>query len=89
MAGNTLLNLCSKLSIQEGEQGKEQTKMVIKKDWIGAGNGDLANFFLIGKLFAKRSANLEGLRQAMIQAWKPELEMTIKEVGERLYLFQF
>ncbi|OMO72810.1 hypothetical protein COLO4_27452 [Corchorus olitorius] len=82
---STLSNLCSQLSLQEGEQ----PRVVIAGDLLEEGDGAQLPYFLIGKLFTKRRANLEGMRTTLFNAWKLEMGLVIKEVGAKLYMFQF
>ncbi|OMO91483.1 hypothetical protein CCACVL1_07102 [Corchorus capsularis] len=88
MADN-LSNLCSQLSLQEGEQSEPSKKIVIAKEWIDEPEGSLSWFSLLAKLFSKKQANVEGLRIAMFQAWKPDMGMRVKAVEDNLFLFEF
>ncbi|OMP11560.1 reverse transcriptase [Corchorus capsularis] len=81
-----LSNMCSKLSLQ-GDGG--DTVVVKDQDWLGGNEGGLAWFHLIGRLFSKRKANVDGLRTAMLLAWRLEGAFMVKEAGDNLFTFQF
>ncbi|OMO80722.1 reverse transcriptase [Corchorus capsularis] len=83
MADEQLSSFCSKLSINEGEQ----SKVVITQEWLEEGDEGALVFFLIRKLFSKRPANVEGMRTALFNAWGLESGLVIKEVAEKVYLF--
>ncbi|OMO97030.1 hypothetical protein CCACVL1_04699, partial [Corchorus capsularis] len=51
--------------------------------------GEATSFFLVAKLFSKRSPHVEGLRRAMMHAWKLDSDFTVKRIGERFFLFTF
>ncbi|OMO95109.1 hypothetical protein COLO4_16073 [Corchorus olitorius] len=70
MAAEQLSSFCSQLSINEGEQ----SKVVLTKEWLEEDDEGAPVFFLIGKLFSKRRANLEGMRTALFNAWSLDSE---------------
>ncbi|OMP08440.1 hypothetical protein COLO4_06478 [Corchorus olitorius] len=84
MAG-TLSNLCSKLSLKEGEEDT----VVIANELLDGAEGEEGLHGLVGKLYTKKHPNMEGLRNAFIQAWKLDYGLGVMEVGENLFLFQF
>ncbi|OMO88292.1 reverse transcriptase [Corchorus capsularis] len=85
MAAAELSNLCSQLSLQEGEK----PKVVISQDLLEEGDGGAQFFSLIGKFFTEKKANLEGMRTTLFNAWKLQMGLIVKEVGEKIYMFQF
>ena len=44
---------------------------------------------LIGKLVLNKRANVEVMKNVLCNVWKVTARMTIKEVGDRLYVFHF
>ncbi|OMO70912.1 reverse transcriptase [Corchorus capsularis] len=74
-------------SDDESAEGSS-TKVMIAKEWIGQ-DGEITWFSVLGKLFSKRTPHLEGFRAAMFQAWKPNMGMRVREVGEKSFLFEF
>ncbi|OMO96545.1 hypothetical protein CCACVL1_04904 [Corchorus capsularis] len=84
-AAAELSNLCSNLSLQEADR----PKVIISKDLIEEGDSGAVFFSLIGKLLTKRKANLEGMRTTLFNAWKLEMGLIVKELGDKLYMFQF
>ncbi|OMP01222.1 hypothetical protein COLO4_12052 [Corchorus olitorius] len=85
MAAEQLSSFCSQLSINEGEQ----SKVVLTKEWLEEDDEGAPVFFFIGKLFSKRRANLEGMRTALFNAWSLDSGLGIKEVADKVYLFNF
>ncbi|OMO88914.1 hypothetical protein CCACVL1_08111 [Corchorus capsularis] len=90
----TLSNYCSKIFLQEDVQedaatGEEQTKIVLPEELFEEPDGDSPKFLLIGKIFTKRVIDVEGLQNVMFQAWKVELGLQIRMVGDKIYLFKF
>ncbi|OMO89468.1 hypothetical protein COLO4_19745 [Corchorus olitorius] len=85
MAVEQLSSFCSKLSINEGEQ----SKVVITKEWLEESDDGMPVYFLIGKLFAKKRANLEGMRTTLFNAWGLETGLVVKEMADKVYLFSF
>ncbi|OMO68993.1 hypothetical protein CCACVL1_19721 [Corchorus capsularis] len=85
MAG-TLSNLCSKMSLQE--EGIPE-KVIIDQDWIEEPEGALSWFSVIGKLLSKKRPNLEAMKTVLSKAWRVESGFQVKEVGNRLFVFQF
>ncbi|OMO57673.1 reverse transcriptase [Corchorus capsularis] len=65
MAGKSLSNLCSKLSIQGGEK----EKVVIDAALLKGGKKGVKVFYLLGKLFSKRSAHLETVQFTTCPFW--------------------
>ncbi|OMO90520.1 reverse transcriptase [Corchorus capsularis] len=85
MVGEALTNMCSQLSLQEGEK----EKVVIDNSWVDGEDGNVVRHYLLGKLMLKKPVNVEGLRNVMYQAWRLEGDLIVQEVGVRLFLFQF
>ncbi|OMO64639.1 reverse transcriptase [Corchorus capsularis] len=93
------LSNLSRLSIQDGEgivgastekqEAADNRVVIADEDWLEVSEGESVHFNLLGKLFSKRRANVEGLRVAMFQAWKPECDLVVKEASDNLYIFQF
>ncbi|OMO61454.1 hypothetical protein CCACVL1_23510 [Corchorus capsularis] len=85
MAGEALSNLCSQLSLQEGDK----QKVVIDNSWVEGDGENEARHCLIGKLMLKKPAHVDGLRNVLHQAWRLEGDLIVQEVGERLFVFEF
>ncbi|OMO77990.1 hypothetical protein CCACVL1_14715 [Corchorus capsularis] len=84
MAG-ALSNLCSKMSLQE--DGRQ--KIVLEQEWFDETEGAMSWFYIIGKLFSKWQQNVEVLQNVMAQASRVVQGFQVKEVGDRLFVFQF
>ncbi|XWS50373.1 hypothetical protein CRYUN_Cryun12cG0082400 [Craigia yunnanensis] len=79
-----LEKLWEKLSLTE----EEQTDVVIDKDWL-AEVEELGKNCLIGRLVLNKKVNVGAMKNVICNAWKVSTSMIIKEVGNRLFVFQF
>ena len=79
-----LENLWNKLSLSE----EEKREVVIEKSSVEETSKGRKNC-LIGKLLSKRMVNIEAMRNVLYKVWKLEAGLVIKEVGDRIYVFQF
>ena len=79
-----LEDLWNKLSLTEDEK----SKVVIEKDWIEE-IAEARRNCLIGKLLTKRILNLEVMRSVLHKVWKLEGGLEIKEVDDKVHVFQF
>ncbi|OMO99856.1 hypothetical protein COLO4_13068 [Corchorus olitorius] len=77
MAGASLSQMCSKLSIQE----EDKDKIVIDNEWIEDPEGVEEWFYLIGKLMLRKPAFAEGLWAVFQQAWRLSKGLVVREVG--------
>ncbi|XVF71961.1 hypothetical protein PTKIN_Ptkin12aG0082300 [Pterospermum kingtungense] len=77
-------DLWQKLSLAE-ECTKE---VVVEEEWVGdpVSNG---KYCLLGKLIINRASNLEAMRNVLAKAWRLKSTLTITEVGEKVFVFQF
>ncbi|OMO68772.1 hypothetical protein COLO4_29419 [Corchorus olitorius] len=87
MAGASLSQMCSKMSLQD--EGKEKGKIIIDNEWIADLGGENNTHYLLGKLLLRKPVSTEGLRAVFQQVWRVEGELVVREVGERLFVFQF
>ncbi|OMO61814.1 hypothetical protein COLO4_33327 [Corchorus olitorius] len=83
VAAESLSQMCSQMNSKLSIQEKKTEKIVIAEEWINQPDGEDTWHCL------KMSANVEGLRSVFHQAWKLESNLQVREVGDRLYLFQF
>ncbi|OMP06477.1 hypothetical protein CCACVL1_01552 [Corchorus capsularis] len=67
----------------------EKDKIVIDGDWVEAPVGQQGGGYLIGKLLLHKPATVEGLRAVFQQIWKLRRDLLVREVGERLFVFQY
>ena len=79
-----LEDLWNKLSLTEDEK----SKVVIEKDWIEE-TTDARRNCLLGKLLTKRVLNLEVMRSVVYKVWKLVGGLEIKEVDDKVHVFQF
>ncbi|XWS61009.1 hypothetical protein CRYUN_Cryun07bG0088500 [Craigia yunnanensis] len=79
-----LENLWGKLSFTE----EEFTEVVIEKDWLEEAK-EAGKNFLIGKLLLNKRVNVKAMKNVLCNVWKVLLGMSIKEVGNRLFVFHF
>ncbi|OMO58663.1 reverse transcriptase [Corchorus capsularis] len=85
MAGASLTRMCSRLSIQE----EQKEKIIINGEWVEAPEGEVGGAYLIGKLLLQKPATAGDLRAVFQQIWKIKGDLIVREVGERLFVFQF
>ena len=62
--------------------------MIVEKEWVGDASA-VENKCLLSKLLLRRAVNIEAMRNVFLKIWRLKLEMTIREVGERRFLFYF
>ena len=79
-----LKDLWNKLSLT----GDKKSEVVIEKDWIEE-TTDARRNCLLGKLLTKRVLNLEVMRSVVYKVWKLVGGLEIKEVDDKVYVFQF
>ena len=44
---------------------------------------------LLGKVLSNKSINIEAMRNVFIKIWRLKYDVTVHEVGERLFIFHF
>ena len=66
----------------------EQHKIVIDKNWVEEVAHAMRNY-LIGKMILKRAVNLEAMKTILQEVWKLAFGLVIKEVGDKVFVFQF
>ena len=62
--------------------------MVVEKDWFEEVRKVRKNC-LVGKLVLNKRVNVEVMKNVLSIIWRISSGMVIKEVGERLFVFQF
>ncbi|XWS44585.1 hypothetical protein CRYUN_Cryun15aG0059600 [Craigia yunnanensis] len=67
---------------------KEQSDLITEKEWVK----DLVNVgkhYLLGKILQCKVVNMEAMKNVFQKIWKLSLELHIKEVGDKLFVFLF
>ena len=77
MMNEELEHLWGKLSLME---------VVVEQDWI---EEEVGRNCLIGKSVLNRRVNMEVMKNVLSNIWKISFGLTIKEAGNRLFIFQF
>ena len=67
---------------------EEQTDVIIEKDWVEDLSEKSRNC-LLGKLVMKKNVNMEAMKVVFTKLWKIREGMSVREVGERLFIFHF
>ena len=80
----SLEEMWNRLSLTE----EEQSEVVVEREWVDDG-AEVGNKCLLGKLLLRRAFNTEAMRLVFLKIWRIKSGMTIREVGERLFLFYF
>ena len=83
MVNEELEDLWKKLSLT-----KDELTEVVEKDWLDEAR-EVGKNCLIRKLVLNKRVNLEAMKNVLSTIWKIFSSMVIKEVGERLFVFQF
>ena len=81
---DSLEELWSRLSLTE----EEQDVVAVEKEWVEDVSA-VGNKCLLGKLLIRRNVNIEAMRNVFLKIWRLKSGMTIREVGERRFLFYF
>ena len=76
--------LWSKLSLTEDEQSDD----IVKKEWLDD-QEEVKQNCLLGKLMTRKNVNVEAMNSVFIKIWKISYGLSIREVGDRLFLFHF
>ena len=79
-----LEKMWEKLSLTE----VKQVEMVVEKDWLEEVR-EAGKHCLIGRLVLNKRVNLEAMKNVLSMVWKLCARMTIKEVGNRVFIFHF
>lgn len=79
-----LIRKCKAISIQEGSE----RKLSIRSEMKEKGGHIVANS-LVGKILIARSIHTEGIRTALMQAWRTNKEVKIENLGNNVFLFKF
>ena len=67
---------------------EEKTKVVVDKTWVEE-TKDARRNCLLGKIFTKHNINLEAMKAILYDIWKISHGLEVKEVGDKMYVFQF
>ena len=73
-----------KLSLTEAEQ----VEVIVEEDWLEEAK-EAGKHYLIGRLVLNKRVNLEAMKNVLLMVWKLYARMTIKEVGNRVFIFHF
>lgn len=79
-----LIRKCKAISIQEGSKHKLSFISRMKEK-----GGQIMANSLVGKVLLARSIHTEGIRTAMVQAWRINKEVNIENLGNNVFLFKF
>ena len=79
-----LEELWKKLSLTEDKQND----IVVKQNWVDE-TADARRNCLIGKVVMNKNINLEAMKMVLQKIWKIASGLVIKEVGDRVFVFQF
>lgn len=79
-----LIRKCKAISIQDGSKRKLSLRSRMKEK-----GGHIVGNSLVGKILLARSANTEGIRTALAQAWRTNKEVKIENLGNNVFLFKF
>ncbi|XWS60699.1 hypothetical protein CRYUN_Cryun07bG0058000 [Craigia yunnanensis] len=79
-----LENLWEKLSLTE----KKLTEVCIEQDWLEEAK-EVGKNCLIGKLLLNKRVNIETMKNVFYNVWKISLRMVVREMGNRIFVFQF
>ena len=79
-----LIGKCKAISIREGTE----CKLTLRSGMEEKGGRIMANS-LIGKIPLTRSVHTEGIKTALMQAWKTTKEVKIENLGNNIFIFKF
>ena len=80
----TLEDLWSKLTLTEDER----IDVLVDKEWIDVPS-EVSKNCLLRKILMRKLVNLEAMKTVFMKVWNMSSGLTIREVGERLHVFQF
>ena len=80
----SLEELWSRLSLTE----EEQNEVVVEKEWIDEASV-VGKKCLLGKILLSRAVNIEAMRNVFLKIWRLKSDLSIREVGDRLFLLHF
>ncbi|XVF50675.1 hypothetical protein PTKIN_Ptkin04bG0121000 [Pterospermum kingtungense] len=83
---NDLEDLMNRISL--GEDDSDEDEIVIEEKWVDEDN-TIGESCLIGKLMLKKPYNLDAMKTALMKAWLISTELNIREIGHRLFIFNF
>ena len=67
---------------------EEQDDIIIEKEWVDDVS-EAGQNCAIGKLVMRKLVNVEVMRNIFIKIWRVSEGLTIREVGDKLYIFYF
>ena len=81
---DSLAKMWNKLSLTD----TEQEEVTLEQDWVEETEAE-GEKCIIGKVLSNRVVNMEAMRNVFSKIWKLSGALSIKEVGEKVYLFRF
>ncbi|XWS10326.1 hypothetical protein CRYUN_Cryun39dG0066600 [Craigia yunnanensis] len=66
----------------------EQSEVVIEKEWVDD-MLDKSGNCLLGKIVMGKYVNMEAMKMVFVKLWKINAGISIRDVRERLFIFQF
>ena len=79
-----LEKMWEKLSLTEAEQ----VEVVVEGNWLDEAR-EAGKHCLIGRLVLNKRVNLDAMKNVLSMVWRLTAQMTIKEVGNRMFIFHF
>ena len=67
---------------------EEQLELAIAKEWVDY-ISKKSRYCLLGKIVMRKNVNMEAMKMVFVKLWKIKAGISIREVGERLFIFQF
>ena len=66
----------------------EQSEIIVKGNWLDEAK-EARKHCLIGIIVLKKRINVKAIKNVMSTIWKLSARMSIKEVGEKVFIFHF
>ena len=67
---------------------KKKSEVVVDKAWVEETEEARRNY-LLGKIFMNQGINVEAMKAVLYNIWKLSYGLEIKEVGDKIFVFQF
>ena len=79
-----LKDLWRKFSLTE----EEQIDVIVEKDWLEE-VAEVGDNCLIGKMMLNKWVNVEAMKIVLRNVWKTSSVMSIRELGDRMFVLRF
>ena len=67
---------------------EEQLEVAIAKEWVDD-ISEKSRYCLLGKIVMRKNVNMEAMKMVFVKLWKIKVGISIREVGKKLFIFQF